>query len=56
MSYYHALTRILGGHQAWRNLSLSDLIRDVLVPFVNHQVSPVGYGVTNAVMNLGTAT
>lgn len=54
--YYHALARILGGHQVWTNLSHADLIRDVLVPFVNRQLLPVGYDHSRAVMNLGMVT
>jgi hypothetical protein len=54
--YYHALARILGGHQVWTNLSLADLIRDVLVPFLNRQSLPVGYDRSRAVMNLGMVT
>lgn len=54
--YYHALARILGGHQVWANLSRVDLIRDVLVPFVNRQLLPVGYDSARAVMNLGMVT
>jgi hypothetical protein len=54
--YHHALARILGGHQVWTNLSHTDLIRDVLVPFVNRQLLPVGYDRSRAVMNLGMIT
>ena len=54
--YYHAWARILGGSQSWKNLDYSDLIRNVLVPFVNRQLYPVGYTWSQALMNFGMVT
>lgn len=54
--HYHALARILGGYQTWTNISQAELVRDVLVPFVNRQLLPVGYDGAQAIMNLGMVT
>ena len=54
--FYHALARILGGHQKWGNLDRASVIRDVLVPYVNRQLTLVGYDRTRALMNFGLVT
>ncbi len=54
--FYHALCRILGGHQVWINLNLDNLLQNVVVPFVGKHISVVKYDATKAVINMSTIT
>jgi hypothetical protein len=54
--YYHALARVVGGHQSWTNLMRDDLIRDVIAPIVTGQLFPVNYDEGRALMNAASVT
>lgn len=54
--YYHALFAMSTGYHYWINYAYEDMIRQLIIPYINKQVVPVNYHGGKGICNLGTVS